>query len=59
MDYYAIVLSVEQKELIQRAIDVFSQLTVGQTHAEREAARKLAPLLNKMHRQGTNDLSKQ
>jgi len=59
MDYYAIVLSPEQKELVVRAVEVFSQLTVGQTFDQREDARKLAPLLHKMHQHGTNDLSKQ
>lgn len=55
---YTIVLTEEQRQLVAKALDKFSQYTLGQTTSEREAAKKLEPKLGKLITYGTNDLSK-
>jgi hypothetical protein len=55
---YTIVVSEEQLHLIAAAVDKFSQLHLGSTVKEKEAAGKLLPKLRKLYKQGTNDLTK-
>lgn len=55
---YTIVLTEEQKKIITHAVEKFSQLHLGYTAADKEAAGKLLPKLNKLYKQGTNDLTK-
>lgn len=56
---YTIVLTKEQKDLVCKAMEKFSQLYVGQTTEEREAAGKLAPKLIKAYKDSTTDLTNQ
>ena len=42
MDQYTILIDQEQKAIIAKALEKFSQMHLGQTHAEYEAAKKLA-----------------
>ena len=55
---YTIIITEEQKQLIAKAVEKFSQLHLGYTMGDKEAASKLLPKLNKMYKQGTNDLTK-
>lgn len=55
---YTIIVTEEQKQLIAKAVERFSQLHLGYMVADKEAAGKLFPKLNKLHKQGTNDLTK-
>jgi hypothetical protein len=55
---YTIVLTEEQKNLIVKALDKFSQYTLGQTTSEREAAKKLEPKIGKLNSYGSNDLTR-
>lgn len=55
---YTIVLTKEQKELIVRALEKFSEYTIGQSFVDQEAAKKLLPRVHKTYPHGTNDLTK-
>lgn len=55
---YTIVLTEEQKKIITHAVEKFSQLHMGYTLEDHEAAKKLLPKLVIMHKHGTNDLTK-
>ena len=55
---YTIIVTEEQRRLIANAVERFSQLHLGYTVADKEAAGKLFPKLNKLYKQGTNDLTK-
>jgi len=42
MNNYTLIINDEQKQIITKALEKFSQLHLGQTQAEYEAAKKLA-----------------
>ncbi len=42
MDQYTLIINHEQKHVIAKALEKFSQMHLGQTHEEYEAAKKLA-----------------
>lgn len=56
---YTIILTQEQKELVCKAMDRFSQMHLGQTAKECEVAKKLTPLLHKAFKNATTDLTKE
>lgn len=54
---YTLIVNEEQKAIIVKALEAFSQLYVGQTHIEKLTARKLVSPIVKF--QGTTiDLAK-
>ena len=56
---YTITITEEQKQLIAKALEKFSQYTLGQTIAAQEAARKLEPMISKLNQYNTTtDLTK-
>ena len=56
---YTITITEEQKQLIVHALEKFSQYTLGQTIACKEAARKLEPMISKLNQfNTTTDLTK-
>jgi hypothetical protein len=55
---YNIIVTEEQRRLIANAVEKFSQLHLGYTIGDKEAAGKLLPKLTKLYKQGTNDLTK-
>ena len=55
---YTVILTEEQKRIITNAVERFSQLHLGYTIGDKEAAGKLLPKLTKLYKQGTNDLTK-
>lgn len=56
---YTLTITEEQKHLIVKALEKFSQYTLGQTTAAREAAKKLEPMINKLNQYNTTtDLTK-
>jgi hypothetical protein len=57
-DTYIIILTAEQKQLLLKAVEKFSQLHLGYTLDDHEAAKKLLPKLANTHKHGTNDLTK-
>lgn len=57
-DTYTVVLTEEQKQLLLMAVEKFSQLHLGYTLDDHEAAKKLLPRLAVIHKHGTNDLTK-
>lgn len=57
-DTYTIILTEEQRQLVVHAMEKFSQMHLGQQQSAKEAATKLVPRLNKLYKQGTNDLTK-
>ena len=46
---YTITITEEQKQLIAKALEKFSQYTLGQTIAAQEAAKKLEPMISKLN----------
>ena len=46
---YTITITEEQKHLIVKALEKFSQYTLGQTIAAQEAAKKLEPMISKLN----------
>jgi hypothetical protein len=57
-DTYTVILTEEQRQLLAKAVEKFSQLHLGFTLEDKEAAGKLFPKLNKLYKHGTNDLTK-
>ena len=56
---YTITITEEQKQLIAKALEKFSQYTLGQTIAAQEAARKLEPMISKLNQYNNKtDLTK-
>ena len=56
---YTITITEEQKHLIVKALEKFSQYTLGQTIAAQEAARKLEPMISKLNQYNNKtDLTK-
>lgn len=54
---YTIVLTEEQKLLVCKAMEKFSQMYLGQTTEEREVAVKMTPRLHKAFKDATTDLT--
>lgn len=46
---YTLTITEEQKQLIAKALEKFSQYTLGQTIAAQEAAKKLEPMISKLN----------
>ena len=45
MDHYTLIITQEQKNLIAKALEVFSQLHLGQTSNEQRGAKDLEKLV--------------
>lgn len=41
MDHYTIIITKEQKDIIAKAVETFSQMHLGQTSVQREEAKAL------------------
>ena len=56
---YTLTITEEQKHLIVKALEKFSQYTLGQTFVAQEAAKKLEPMISKLNQYNTTtDLTK-
>lgn len=57
MDHYTLIINKEQKQLIAKALEKFSEMHLGQTQAEYEAAKKLHKSVSRIKPDTINNLT--
>jgi hypothetical protein len=58
MTNYTILIDDKQKQLLTKMLAKFSEMSFGQTRAEREECKRLEQQIDKLHTADANDLTK-